>query len=123
MRGQTSLEMLILLSSVIAVAVSFVYFASGRARDELAVTGARIGVENAIAQLRAVGGEYRIERVYMKDKTVVFSVLVTSSPLSDGEIENFLRSGGIRAMGYYLAGVPASGPVGGYDVRVEISRK
>lgn len=124
MRGQTSLEMLLLLSAILIAATSLTFFSRGRSEEQVALGGARLGVENAIAGLRENGGEFQVEGGWLEGRTLVFRVAVRGSSLPDGEIENRLRENALSFLCYTLTGSFPSqpGPVGGYDVEVRIER-
>jgi hypothetical protein len=124
MRGQTSLEMLLLLSGVLIAAASLAYFSRGRGEEQLVMGGVRFGVENAIAGLRDNGGEFSVEKCWMEGRVVMVRVVVKNSFMPDEEIRERVRDNALNFLCYVLTGgfptVP--GPTGGYDVEVEIER-
>jgi hypothetical protein len=124
LRGQTSLEMLLLLCGILIAATALAYFSRGRSEEQVALGGARLGVENAIAGLRENGGEFSVEESWLEGGTVVFRVAVRGSSLSDTEIENRLRENALSFLWYTLTGSFPSQPgsVRGYDVEVRIER-
>lgn len=124
MRGQTSLEMLLLLSAILIAATTLTFYSRGRGEEQMVLGGARLGVENAIAGLRENGGEFAVVGSWLEGRTVVFRVAVKGSSLSDAEIENRLRENALSFLCYTLTGSFPSqpGPVGGYDVEIRIER-
>jgi len=124
LKGQTSLEMLLLFSGILIAATSLVYFSRGRSEEQLVLGGARLGVENAIAGLREEGGEFLVKGCWMENRKALFRVAVRGSGLSDGEIENRLRENALSFLCYTLTGSFPSqpGPIGGYDVEIRIER-
>jgi hypothetical protein len=116
--------MLLLLSAILIAATSLTFFSRGRSEEQVALGGARLGVENAIAGLRENGGEFQVEGGWLEGRTLVFRVAVRGSSLPDGEIENRLRENALSFLCYTLTGSFPSqpGPVGGYDVEVRIER-
>jgi len=125
MRGQTSLEFLIFLAAVLTVATFLVHSSMGRSREELVLSGARAGLENAIAFLREQGGgEFAVERAQLSGRELYFRVRVRGASWTESEMENLLRAEALRFLCYTLTGSfpEEPKPVGGYDVRVEVER-
>jgi len=124
LRGQTSLEMLLLLSGILVAATVLVYTSTGKSEEQLVLGGARLGVENALAGLKEEGGEFWVERGWLEGKRVIFEVAVRGSGLSDAEIKDRLRENALSFLWYTLTGsFPIQpGPIRGYNVEVRVER-
>ncbi len=130
MRGQASVETLILIGVIVLTATSIVYAGNLSREVEIVKSAASLGAENAIIALEAeYGVTIWIEKVSFKNGEVSISLLVVGGPPPhDQTIENEVREDALRFIHQAIAGdfprnaYPVKTSYYTYDVVVEVER-
>ena len=90
MRGQSSVEMLVLISAILISVASMLYYGMGSNESTVVLTGARDGAENAIFNVdMQYGCSTNIEHVGISGGLITIEVKVRNAPPSGYSWENF----------------------------------
>lgn len=130
MRGQSSIEMFVLLGALLVALASLFYLAAGDNEMAVIMSAARVGAENAIGALDAeYGCEIAIEQLGFDAGDITIQVVVMGGPPPDNQtIAENIREGALKHIYQAVVGfLPESAePVrtgyNTYDVAVEIKR-
>ncbi len=132
MRGQSSAEMLILISAILIAVASMLYLGIGGNESAVVMRAARDGAENAIAALDAeYGCSINIEEVGFDAGMITITVSVRDIPTVDNfdnMIKENIREGALKhiqnAVGgsFPLTAGPVKTSYYTYDVTVEVRR-
>lgn len=137
MRGQSSVEMLILVGAIMIAVSSMLYLGTRVNELEVVMRAARDGAENAISTINAeYGCSIDVEGLGFDAGTITISVVVRDAPPHNFSWDNFrdniikrnIREGALlhiqNAVGGFFPATP--GPVKTarytYDVTVEVRR-
>jgi len=126
-RGQASLETLILFAAILLAVSSLLYLGQGSNEGQVLLSSARDGAENALHRLQEeYGGAARVGEVRMVRGTVKISVMVWGLSCPENVVREEVRGDALRFMWRALTGKFPSTvqevrtPRGTYGVEVEV---
>lgn len=137
MRGQTSVEMLVLVSAILISVSSMLYWGMGSNESAVVLAGARDGAENAIFTINMeYGCSTDVERVSVSKGIVTIEVNVRNAPppgyswdnFSENVVENIIRDQALKYIRYSFSGYfpeaadLVKGTYATYDVEVVAER-
>ncbi|MFP4005417.1 MAG: hypothetical protein ACLFUR_01705 [Candidatus Hadarchaeia archaeon] len=121
MRGQSSVEALLVLAVVLSSVVGFLYFITGSSQETNALTAAREGAENAITRYELENGAtVNLSEASLDDGQITIS-LKYWGPLDESSLAESVRMNALR---YIYRTVEADYPssISALDNRVSTSR-
>lgn len=129
MRGQASVELLIIAAAVLVVAASLLTMGGSSNEGDVVLAGARLGADNAIAGLgSAYGCSIDVETVGFEDTTVTISLIVRGAQPDNATISAAVRDNALAFIHYAVHGgfpltpEPVSARYGTYNVSVSLER-
>ncbi len=127
MRGQASLEMLVLFAAVLLAVSSLLYLGEGTNEAQVIQASARDGAGNALSRLqRECGGEARVGEVRMEGGRVKIYVMAWGLSCSENRVAEEVREDALRFMWKAVTGSfpstvqPLRTSRGTYDVEVRV---
>ncbi|MEM2204697.1 MAG: hypothetical protein QXF66_03890 [Candidatus Hadarchaeales archaeon] len=127
MKGQVSLEALVLFATILLILSSLLYLGEGTNETQLILASARDGTENALSRLQwEYGGTGRIREVKMVKGTVKISVMVWGMNCPENLVKEEVRRDALGFMWKAVGGVfpsltqPLRTSRGTYDVEVSV---
>lgn len=125
MRGQASLETLVLFAAILLAVSSLLYLGQGTNEDRVILASARDGAENALFRLqRDYGGSARLAEVRMEKGRVRVSVMTWGLTCPENLVKEEVRGDALRFMWKAVTGgfpsvvQPLRTSRGTYDVEV-----
>ena len=113
MRGQTSVELLVLISAILISVSSMLYIGMGSNDSSVVISGARNGAENAIFTIdMEYGCSTDIEEVSVSHGMVTIEVKIRNAPptgyswenFKENIVENMIRDQALKYIRYAISG-------------------
>ncbi|MEM2866248.1 MAG: hypothetical protein QW098_03810 [Candidatus Hadarchaeales archaeon] len=127
MRGQASLETLVLFAAILLAVSSLLYLGQGTNEGQVILASARDGAENALSRLQQEhGGEARVKEVKMGKGVVEIHVMTWGLSCPENLLKEEVRGDALRFMWKAATGIfpsavqPLLTSRGTYDVEVHV---